>query len=217
MRPPRRLEAPACRTGSSPQNDTLHGQVDAAAEAPGGAGVPTRVLTPERHPPWPGRCGRRGAWRRRRADPGPHPRTTPSMARSMRPPRRLEAPACRTGSSPQNDTLHGQVDAAAEAPGGAGVPNGSPPQNDTRPCQIDAAAEAPGGAGVPNRVLTPRTTRSRDGIPPRSTAPLTGGPDRVIMHSGDWVVARRRTTTVGGTCRHPHRSATTARPASTTR
>ncbi len=160
MRPPRRLEAPACRTGSPPHNNTIQG---------------------------PDRRGRRGAWRRRRAEPGPHLTTTPSKvqidaaaeapggagvpnrvptseqhhprSRSTRPPRRLEAPACRTGSAPQNNTIQGpdrrgrrgawrrrraepgphprttpskvQIDAAAEAPGGAGVPNRVPPQNNT--------------------------------------------------------------------------------------
>jgi hypothetical protein len=39
------------------------------------------------------------------------------------------------------------LDAAAEAPGGAGVPN----RDFTL---FDASAEAPGGAGVPNRDFT---------------------------------------------------------------
>ena len=119
MRPPKRLEAPACRTGSSPQNDAADA-LDAAAEAPGGAGVPNRVFTSERRGRRLG-CGRRSAWRRRRAEPGLHLRTTRPTP-WMRPPKRLEAPACRTGSSPQNDAADA-LDAAAEAPGGAGVPN----------------------------------------------------------------------------------------------
>ena len=69
----------------------------------------------------------------------------------MRPPKRLEAPACRTGCPPQNDAaaVNG---AAAEAPGGAGVPNRVFASNDAAAVN-DAAAEAPGGAGVPNRVF----------------------------------------------------------------
>jgi hypothetical protein len=51
MRPPKRLEAPACRTGTSPLNDAtddpgINGTT--LAEAPGGAGVPNRDLTSER-------------------------------------------------------------------------------------------------------------------------------------------------------------------------
>ncbi len=51
---------------------------NAAAEAPGGAGVPNRVCTSERR--------------------------DPVNSYVMRPPKRLEAPACRTGSEPLNDT-----------------------------------------------------------------------------------------------------------------
>ena len=43
MRPPKRQEAPACRTGPSILNDA-----SAAAEAPGGAGVPNRAFDSER-------------------------------------------------------------------------------------------------------------------------------------------------------------------------
>ena len=47
--------------------------LNAAAEAPGGAGVPTRVSTSERRVPVGlSERGRRSAWRRRRADPGLH-------------------------------------------------------------------------------------------------------------------------------------------------
>ena len=51
------------------------------------------------------------------------------------------------GQPGPTDVLSFPLDAAAEAPGGAGVPNGVFTVH-------DAAAEAPGGAGVPDRVFT---------------------------------------------------------------
>ncbi len=50
----------------------------------------------------------------------------------------------RRRAEPGHPTLN---DAAAEAPGGAGVPNRAIHRLN------DAAAEAPGGAGVPNRAI----------------------------------------------------------------
>ena len=59
------------------------------------------------------------------------------------------------------------VDAAAEAPGGAGVPEPSSPSERRRPAAFDAAAEAPGGAGVPEPVST---SERRGPVGPESDA-----------------------------------------------
>ena len=75
------------------------------------------------------------------------------------------------------------LDAAAEAPGGAGVPNRVVTSERRDPPSIDAAAEAPGGAGVPNRVVTSeRRDPQLDAAGERAGAPAV--PNRVSPLNG---------------------------------
>ena len=143
--PPKRLEAPACRTGPSPHND---------APRP----------TSRHHRP----SARRSAWRRRRAEPGPHLTTTrpvrPQGTTASGPPKRLEAPACRTRAltSQRRAPVRPQGTTAPPARRSAWRRRRAEPGphlTTTRPRPTSGCRRPPGSAHVPPRGSAHRPPR----------------------------------------------------------
>ena len=124
MRPAKALERPPCRTGASPSDEAAQDVLDAAGEGAGAPAVPNRGLAFRRGGPGRARCGRRGRWSARRAEPGPRLPTRRPRTCSMRPARALERPPCRTGASPSDEAAQDVLDAAGEGAGAPAVPTG---------------------------------------------------------------------------------------------